>query len=128
MLILLCSHESLTRPWEDPNSSAEVNERARKAYEAVLTVTARSSDSQAYSNFSDAVKELSKEKFGYNYTEDVNTFVANFHDAVLLYATALNETIEEYGYEAKSNGSLIVSKMWNSTIKGKQRKSFALVN
>ena len=37
---------------------------------------------------------------------------------VLLYAKALNESIEEHGLEVKSNGSYIVSKMRNSTIKG----------
>lgn len=35
-----------------------------------------------------------------------------------MYATALRETVEEYGIEAKANGSLIVSKMWNRTIAG----------
>ena len=29
-----------------------------------------------------AVKQLSKEKFDYDYDEPVNNFVANFHDAV----------------------------------------------
>ena len=38
---------------------------------------------------------------------------------VLLYAKALNESIEEHGLGVKSNGSYIVSKMRNSTIKGK---------
>jgi hypothetical protein len=38
---------------------------------------------------------------------------------VLLYATALSKAIEEQGLEAKSNGSLIVEKIWNSTIQGK---------
>ena len=37
---------------------------------------------------------------------------------VLLYATALSEAIEEGGLEAKSNGELIVKKMWNRTING----------
>jgi len=37
---------------------------------------------------------------------------------VLLYAKALNESIQEHGLGVKSNGSYIVSKMRNSTIKG----------
>ena len=57
-------------------------------------------------------------RYGYEYTEDVNTFVANFHDAVLLYATALREAIDEKGFSAKRDGSLIVQKMWNRTIEG----------
>jgi hypothetical protein len=48
----------------------------------VLTVTARSSDTAAYSEFATAVKDLSRERFNYSYEEEVNTFVANFHDAV----------------------------------------------
>ena len=37
----------------------------------------------------------------------------------MLYATALKEAVDEYGLEeAKSNGSLIVKKMWNRTISG----------
>ena len=50
----------------------------------MLTVTARSSDTTAYAEFSQAVKTVSKEKFNYTYEEEVNTFVANFHDAVSL--------------------------------------------
>ena len=48
----------------------------------------------------------------------MNTFVANFHDAVLLYATALREAVAEGGLQAKRNGSLIVRKMWGRTIQG----------
>merc|ERR1712117_40899 len=100
---LFASHDDqFYRPWLSPNASKAENDRARKAYEAVLTVTARSSDTTAYAEFSQAVKTVSKEKFNYTYEEEVNTFVANFHDAVLLYAKALNESIEEHGLEVKS--------------------------
>ena len=83
MMDSYCSRDdSLYRPWYSPASSQDENERAKRAYEAVLTVTARSSDTDEYSEFSDRVKQLSREKFGYPYEEEVNTFVANFHDAV----------------------------------------------
>ena len=59
------------RPWYSPNASKAENERERRAYEAVLTVTARSSDTTAYSEFSQAVKTVSKEKFNYTYEEEV---------------------------------------------------------
>ena len=45
-------------------------------------------------------------------------YSASLDSQVLLYAKALNESIEEHGLEVKSNGSYIVSKMRNSTIKG----------
>ena len=37
---------------------------------------------------------------------------------VLLYATALNEVVEEHGIEAKTDGDKIIKKMWNRTITG----------
>ena len=70
------------KPWYDPNASEDENRRARKAFEAVLTVTTSSSDTPQFDEFAQEVKLLSKEKFNYNYTEEVSTFVANFHDAV----------------------------------------------
>ena len=37
---------------------------------------------------------------------------------VLLYATALNEVVEEDGIGAKSDGEKIIKRMWNRTITG----------
>ena len=77
------SQSNLYRPWYDEDSSKEENERAKKAYQSVLTVTASSSsDSSEYESFSKHVKQLSSEMFNYSYDEPVNNFVANFHDAV----------------------------------------------
>ena len=80
------SQSSLSQPWKREGTTNEIieeNKRARKAYESVLTVTASSSSgSNEYESFQKAVKQLSKEKFDYNYDEPVNNFVANFHDAV----------------------------------------------
>ena len=77
------SQSNLYRPWEIKGDPDGNNHRAKKAYESVLTVTASSSrDSDNYESFEKSVKELSKEKFNYNYDEPVNNFVANFHDAV----------------------------------------------
>jgi len=46
----------------------------------------------------------------------VNSFVGAFHDAVILYALALNETLESGGDPA--NGSDMTRRMWNRTFKG----------
>jgi hypothetical protein len=82
--LVRCSSENgLYRPWYDPQRPDAENQRAKKAYEAVLTVTASSSSESAeYEAFAQAVKQLSKEKFNYTYEGPVNNFVANFHDAV----------------------------------------------
>ncbi|TRY68878.1 hypothetical protein TCAL_15075 [Tigriopus californicus] len=106
------------KPWLNHKATDSENERAKKAFEAVLTVTASSSYTAEYENFSATVKRLSKRMFNYDYPEQVSSFVANFHDAVLLYATALREVVQEQGMEAKSDGKLIVTKMWNRTISG----------
>uniref|UniRef100_A0A146M109 Guanylate cyclase n=2 Tax=Lygus hesperus TaxID=30085 RepID=A0A146M109_LYGHE len=90
------------------------NERAKKAYTALLTVTSRTPDTPDYRNFSDEVKrKAGKELFG---PGPISTFVSAFYDAVLLYATALNETLAAGGHQ--SNGTLIVQKMWNRSIDG----------
>ena len=77
------SEDGLYKPWEDKNSTDKENQRAKEAYEAVLTLTASSSSkSAAYQAFDKATRTLAKEKFGYDYEGPVNNFVANFHDAV----------------------------------------------
>ncbi|CAB0004470.1 unnamed protein product [Nesidiocoris tenuis] len=86
----------------------------KKAYTALLTVTSRLPDTPAYKNFSDEVKR----KAGVELFKPglISTFVSAFYDAVLLYATALNETLEAGGHQ--SNGTLIVERMWNRSIEG----------
>jgi len=49
-------------------------------------------------------------------SEQVNSFVGAFHDAVLLYALALNETLAA-GFNA-TNGTDITQRMWNRTFQG----------
>ena len=44
------------KPWYDPDDEVN-NERAKHAYEAVLTVTARTPTTPEYKNFSDTVKK-----------------------------------------------------------------------
>ena len=47
----------------------------------------------------------------------MNSFVGAFHDAVILYALALNETLAA-GIDA-TNGSEITKRMWNRTFEGR---------
>ena len=46
----------------------------------------------------------------------MNSFVGAFHDAVILYALALNETLEA-GLNA-TNGTEVTRRMWNRTFEG----------
>ncbi|XP_050546454.1 atrial natriuretic peptide receptor 1 isoform X1 [Daktulosphaira vitifoliae] len=107
---------SLT-PWYVSNDTAERNERAKKAYTALLTVTARTPNNDAYRNFSVEVKRVAEEKYNFTFgNESVSTFVTSFYDAVLLYGLALNETLARGGN--KSDGAAIVKAMWNKTFTG----------
>ena len=47
----------------------------------------------------------------------VNSFVGAFHDAVILYALALNQTLAEGGNA--TDGKAITRNMWNRTFQGK---------
>nr|XP_042913606.1 atrial natriuretic peptide receptor 1 [Parasteatoda tepidariorum] len=114
---LFTSKVESEKPWWKEEDTVEQNHRAKMAYEALLTVTARIPETEEYKNFSREVKEIAKKDFQFDYgQEEVNTFVTAFHEAVLLYSIALNETLSE-GYTA-SNGSFIIQKMWNRTFEG----------
>ncbi|XP_054713373.1 atrial natriuretic peptide receptor 1-like [Uloborus diversus] len=114
---LYTSKNESRRPWFREGDNRDTNERARKAYEALLTVTVRIPETREYAEFSRGVKNLALEYFGKPYgKEEVNTYVTAFHDAVILYSLAVNETLNE-GYSIK-NGSIITQKMWNRTFEG----------
>jgi len=113
-----CSNNATLRPWYDPHDTDANNRRAQRAYEALLTVTARVPDTDQYMHFSNEVKRIARDEFNYTFLEEpVNPFVAAFHEAVLLYAIALNETLEAGG--TVTNGTAITSRMWGRTFTGK---------
>ncbi|KAK7474181.1 hypothetical protein BaRGS_00034589 [Batillaria attramentaria] len=106
------------KPWHRDSDTAENNAKARKAYEALMTVTLRKPTSPEYRKFSEQVKERAADMYP-NFTygeEEVNSFVGAFHDAVLLYALALNETLAANG--SISDGVAITRRMWNRTFEG----------
>ncbi|XP_014255995.1 atrial natriuretic peptide receptor 1 isoform X2 [Cimex lectularius] len=115
--IELFNRNLTTKPWYVPTDTAKRNERAKKAYTALLTVSARTPNSQSYLNFSNEVKSISKRRYNYTFgPEPLSTFVTAFYDAVLLYAIALNETLESGGNQ--SDGMAIARRMWNRTFTG----------
>lgn len=116
--ILIFSLQKGYKPWENRNDTAERNLRARRAYEAVLTVTVRPPpDSEEYNSFDTMVKEKAISKFNFSYgDEPVNPIVTAFYDAVILYAIALNETLKNGGNI--TNGSEITRRMRGKTFQG----------
>ncbi|XP_068082292.1 atrial natriuretic peptide receptor 1 [Anabrus simplex] len=104
-------------PWKREDDTPENNKRAKKAYEALLTVTAATPNNPQYNSFSEEVKKLAQEKYNYSFgNESVSTFVTAFYDAVLLYSLALNETLQSGGTER--DGANITRRMWGRTFQG----------
>lgn len=116
------SSENSMKPWEVIGEIPDRNERAKKAYSALLTVTAATPDNKEYRTFSDEVKRLAEERYNMTFNnESVSTFVTAFYDAVLLYSLALNETLNDGGSEL--DGRAITQRMWNRQFKGMHRQS-----
>ncbi|KAK3752019.1 hypothetical protein RRG08_005641 [Elysia crispata] len=114
---LFSSDASMRRPWYRANDTARRNAAARAAYESLLTVTLRKPTGSEYRNFSDAVKDRAVRMYNFTYQEpEVNSFVGAFYDAVILYALALNETLEAGG--SVKDGLNITNRMWNRTFTG----------
>ncbi|XP_072039413.1 atrial natriuretic peptide receptor 1-like [Amphiura filiformis] len=101
----------------------EFDAKAKIAYEALMTFQLYEPDTEEYYTFQRNVKERIKEDFNLTldetikYAENYNSFFKSaFHDAIILYALAINETIAEGGdiYD----GYAITRRMWNRTFKG----------
>ncbi|XP_013783339.1 atrial natriuretic peptide receptor 1-like, partial [Limulus polyphemus] len=114
---LFTSKSESQKPWHREEDTPEKNQRARKAFESLLTVTAPIPETPEYAEFSREVKNIAWKEFGFDYgTEEVNTFVTAVHEAVLLYVLAVNETLSE-GFDI-TDGQVITEKMWNRTFEG----------
>ncbi|XP_046585125.1 atrial natriuretic peptide receptor 1-like isoform X2 [Haliotis rubra] len=115
---LFSSKNESQRPWFRVNDTEERNNMARQAYESVMTITLKKPTSPEYHAFSEEVKRRASRLYK-NFTygeEEVNSFVGAFHDAVILYALALNETLQANG--SVSDGTAITKRMWNRTFEG----------
>ncbi|XP_050448836.1 atrial natriuretic peptide receptor 1-like isoform X4 [Cataglyphis hispanica] len=116
---LSSSDNDSTEPWKIDGDTEERNEKARKAYQALLTVTARTPDNMEYLNFSREVKSLAQSKYNFTFgNSSVSTFVTAFYDAVLLYALALKESLPEKPGEVNLDGGNLTRRMWGKSFKG----------
>ncbi|XP_055300663.1 atrial natriuretic peptide receptor 1-like isoform X3 [Sitodiplosis mosellana] len=111
-----------TQPWYNASDTPEKNERAKKAYTALLTVVGKQTFDDEYEQFSQELKELAATSYNFSFPKNqtVSTFVTAFYDAVLLYAYALNDSITANPnalYEP-INGTRLAHLMWNRKFKG----------
>ncbi|NXL32075.1 ANPRC protein, partial [Glaucidium brasilianum] len=88
---------------------------AKKAYSYLQTVTLLRTVKPEFEKFSLEVKS-SVQKQGLHEDDYVNMFVEGFHDAILLYALALQEVLK-FGF-SKKDGEKIVQQTRNRTYEG----------
>ncbi|XP_030572074.1 atrial natriuretic peptide receptor 1 [Drosophila novamexicana] len=109
-------------PWYDKNDTEFNNERAKKAYTAMLTVTPKQPNDDAYTKVSNEIKDIASAKYNYTFSENepISAFVTSFFDGVLLYANALNDSIREDPsmLTRPINGTDMVRRMWNRSFTG----------
>ncbi|XP_044004854.1 atrial natriuretic peptide receptor 1-like isoform X4 [Aphidius gifuensis] len=116
---LSSSDNNSKEPWRMENDTDERNEKAKKAYQALLTVTARTPDNDEYLNFSREVKSLAQSRYNFTFgNSSLSTFVAAFYDAVFLYALALKESLPDKPGEVNLDGGNLTRRMWGKSFKG----------
>lgn len=121
MSIVRFSDNNSKEPWRVEADTTERNEKARKAYQSLLTVTARTPDNFEYLNFSREVKSLAQSKYNFTFgNSSVSTFVTAFYDAVLLYALALKESLPEHPGKVNLDGGNLTRRMWGRSFTGDQ--------
>ncbi|XP_066193808.1 atrial natriuretic peptide receptor 1 isoform X2 [Sylvia atricapilla] len=102
------------RPWHRGDTH---DARARRAFQAVTIITYKEPENAEYRPFVERLKEEAREHFNFSVQDGLMNFIAAaFHDAVLLYAQALNETLERGG--SVSDASAVTRQMWNRTFYG----------
>ncbi|XP_037329926.2 atrial natriuretic peptide receptor 1 isoform X2 [Pungitius pungitius] len=110
------------RPWfrGDSNDFA-----ARRAFRSVKVITYRKPQNPEYLQFVETLKNDAKKLFNYTIKDSLyNLIAAGFHDGVMMYSQALNETLSEQrtgpepGAVRRPRGDLVTKRMWNRTFSG----------
>ncbi|NXJ00460.1 ANPRA protein, partial [Psophia crepitans] len=85
--------------------------------QAVTIITYKEPENPEYRPFLERLKEEALAHFNFSMKDGLMNFIAAaFHDGVLLYAQAVNETLERGG--SITNASAITRQMWNRTFYG----------
>ncbi|KAM4708122.1 atrial natriuretic peptide receptor 2 [Discoglossus pictus] len=106
----------IRKPWQG-NQSVELDLELKEAFKTVLVISYHEPQNPEYFEFQRNLIQRSKKEFGVdlNYTL-MNLIAGCFYDGALLYARALNETLQEGG--SKKDGLRIVKKIQESKMQG----------
>ena len=77
-------------PWVDEEASKSENLEAKEAFQSVLTLNLGSPHGTVDTSLTEKVKEVARNKFDYDYKEDISNLAKNFFDAALVYSKGSN--------------------------------------
>ncbi|CAM5175142.1 unnamed protein product [Eretmochelys imbricata] len=102
------------RPWRRGDKD---DANAREAFKAVMIITCKEPENPEYQPFLEQLKQGAHTHFNFTLQDGLMNYIAAaFHDGVLLYAQAVNETLQRGG--TVRNASAITHRMWNRTFYG----------
>ncbi|KAL8202592.1 UNVERIFIED_CONTAM: hypothetical protein K2H54_019644 [Gekko kuhli] len=108
-------HREAAKPWQSKESQDTGG--LREAFQTVLVVTSHEPQTPEYRRFQNEVILRAQRDFGVALNDSLGTVMAGcFHDVLLLYLRALNETLREGG--TKRDTSHILEKMRGLKIQG----------
>lgn len=102
------------RPWKRNDADDAI---AKEAFKAVMIITYREPENPEYREFLEETKDYAERYFNYTMEDSLMNYIAaGFHDGVLLYAQAINDTLAEGG--SHQDGPAVTRHMWNRTFYG----------
>ncbi|XP_058028494.1 atrial natriuretic peptide receptor 2 isoform X3 [Ahaetulla prasina] len=108
-------HQGAAKPWQ--SKEGQDSGTLREAFQTVLVITYHEPQTLAYRNFQNQVILRARQEYQVELSGSLKNLVAGcFHDGLLLYALALNETLHEG--DPKINNSRILEKMKGRRFQG----------
>uniref|UniRef100_A0A667XYC3 Guanylate cyclase n=1 Tax=Myripristis murdjan TaxID=586833 RepID=A0A667XYC3_9TELE len=105
--------QSPVRPWYRGDQD---DHAARDAFRSVKIVTYLQPQNPEYQEFVQILKSDAKSLFNFTIQDSLYNLIAGgFHDGVMLYAQALNETLRRV---RRPRGDVVTKRMWNRTYHG----------
>ncbi|XP_055479378.1 atrial natriuretic peptide receptor 1 isoform X1 [Psammomys obesus] len=102
------------KPWERGDKQ---DSRAQQAFRAAKIITYKEPDNPEYLEFLKQLKLLAGKQFNFTVEDGLENIIpASFHDGLLLYVQAVNETLAQGG--TVTDGENITQRMWNRSFQG----------
>ena len=115
---LFSTNSKLVQPWIRETATSE--EKAKQAFKVVLTISDFSNANEGFNlnNFRQKVENVSNNFLNNSQEILVNSFVANFFDALMVYGKSLAEIVGNGSLKSGITGNRITELIWNQTHRG----------